>query len=42
MEGAEKLTKKGIPVVSESEGGELDQQAEIERNEIIFRLDVTK
>lgn len=42
MEGAEKLTKKGIPVVSEGEGGELDQQAEIERNEIIFRLDVTK
>lgn len=42
MEGAEKLTKKGIPVVSEGKGGELDQQAEIERNEIIFRLDVTK
>lgn len=42
MEGAEKLTKKGIPVVSESEGGGLEQQAEIERNEIIFRLDVTK
>lgn len=42
MERAEKLTKKGIPVVSEGEGGELDQQAEIERNEIIFRLDVTK
>lgn len=42
MEGAEHLTKKGIPVVSEGDGGQLDQQAEIERNEIIFRLEVTK
>ena len=42
MENAENLTKKGIPVVSEKEGGELEQQAEIERNEIIFRLEVTK
>jgi len=36
------ITKKGIPVVSESEGGELTQQAEIERNEVILRLEVTE
>lgn len=36
------LTNKGIPVVTEGEDGELVQQAEIERNEIIFNLDVTK
>ena len=42
MENAENLTKKGIPVVSEKEGGELEQQAEIEKEEIIFRLEVTK
>lgn len=35
------LTTKGIPVVTENDG-ELVQQAEIERNEIIFNLDVTK
>lgn len=39
---AEGITKKGIPVVSESEDGKLEQQAEIERNEIIFRLEVTQ
>lgn len=42
MENAEGLTKKGIPVVSEREGGELEQQAEIELNEIIFTLEVTQ
>lgn len=42
MENAEGLTKKGIPVVSIAEGGELEQQAEIELNEIIFRLEVTQ
>lgn len=42
MENADNLTKKGIPVVAEKEGGELEQQAEIEREEIIFRLKVTK
>lgn len=41
MEDAEDLTKKGIPVVVEKKGGELEQQAEIELNEIIFRLEVT-
>jgi hypothetical protein len=35
------ITKKGIPVVTEEEGG-LIQHAEIECNEIIFRLEVTK
>lgn len=39
MEG---ITPKGIPVVSNKEGGEVEQQAEIEREEIIFRLEVTK
>lgn len=42
MENADGLTKKGIPVVSISEGGELEQQAEIELNEIIFNLEVTQ
>lgn len=35
------ITKKGIPVVSEGEGGEIEQQAEIEREEIIFNKEVT-
>ena len=38
MEHAEELTKKGIPVI-DNDG---DQQAEIELNEIIFSLEVTK
>ena len=38
MENAEDLTKKGIPVVDNN--GE--QQAEVEKNEIIFSLEVTK
>ena len=38
----EGITPKGIPVVSNKEGGEVEQQAEIEREEIIFRLEVTK
>lgn len=42
MENSENLTRKGIPVVSEDENGELEQHAEIERNEIILRLEVTK
>lgn len=37
----EDLTKKGIPVVSHSEGGEIEQIAEIEKMELIFRLEVT-
>ena len=42
MDNDENITKKGIPVVSEGEGGELEQHAEIEREEIIFRLEVTE
>lgn len=38
----EGITSKGIPVVSQAEGGEIEQQAEIERNEVILRLEVTK
>lgn len=38
MEHAEDLTKKGIPVV-DNKG---EQQAEVEKNEIIFTLEVTK
>lgn len=38
MENAEDLTKKGIPVV-DNKG---EQQAEVEKNEIIFSLEVTK
>lgn len=38
MENADNLTKKGIPVV-DNEG---EQQAEIEREEILFTLEVTK
>ena len=38
MENADNLTKKGIPVI-DNEG---EQQAEIEKNEIIFTLEVTK
>lgn len=41
MENAEGLTKKGIPVVAE-EGGKMEQQAEIERNEIVFNKEVTE
>lgn len=38
MQNAEDLTKKGIPVV-DNKG---EQQAEVEKNEIIFSLEVTK
>ena len=41
-EDYEDLTKKGIPVVVHSEGGELEQIAEIEKMELIFRLEVTE
>lgn len=37
----EGITKKGIPVIA-IDGGELNQSAEIERNEIIFSLETTK
>lgn len=35
------ITKKGIPVVSEKDG-KIEQQAEVEKEEIIFRLEVTQ
>lgn len=35
------VTTKGIPIITEG-GGELQQQAEVEKEEIIFNLDVTK
>lgn len=38
----EGITKKGIPVVSENKDGEIEQQAEIEKEEIILRLEVTQ
>ena len=36
------ITNKGIPVISESKEGKIEQQAEIEVAEIILRLEVTK
>lgn len=38
----EGITKKGIPVISKEEGGEMIQHAEIECNELILRLEATK
>lgn len=40
LEGS--ITKKGIPVISMNEGGEIQQHAEVEKNEIVFSLDTTK
>ena len=37
----EGITNKGIPIITE-EGGKIEQHMEIERNEIIFSLEVTK
>lgn len=39
---AEQVTAKGIPVVSEEDGGKLKQHAEVERNEIIFHKKTTE
>lgn len=36
------ITEKGIPVVSEKANGKIKQQAEIEKEEVIFRLEVTQ
>ena len=38
---SDSVTKKGIPVVSEQDGG-IVQHAEVEKNEIIFNKEVTK
>ena len=35
------ITKKGIPVITQEDGGEILQHAEIERAEIIYRKEVT-
>lgn len=36
------ITQKGIPVISENSNGKIEQQAEIEKEEVIFRLEVTQ
>lgn len=36
------ITEKGIPVISEKDNGKIEQQAEIEKEEVIFRLEVTQ
>ena len=36
------ITEKGIPVISKKENGKIEQQAEIEKEEVIFRLEVTQ
>lgn len=36
------ITLKGIPVVTKSEGGEIKQHAEVEVNELILHLELTK
>lgn len=38
---SESVTGKGIPVITYNEGGEIEQHAEIELNEIIFNKDAT-
>ena len=37
-----KITSKGIPVVTWDEGGEIEQMAEIEKEEIVFRKSFTE
>lgn len=38
----ENVTHKGIPIISETEEGKITQHAEVEKEEIIFRLEVTQ
>ena len=38
----EEVTAKGIPVITEDEKGDITQHAEVEKEEIIFNLEVTK
>lgn len=35
------ITRKGIPVVTKDENGEIDQQAEVEREELIFNSELS-
>lgn len=37
-----KITKKGVPVISFEKGGNIDQQAEVEKNELIINIDLTE
>ena len=39
---ADSVTRKGVPVVTFEDGGEIEQHAEIERGEIIFRLEISQ
>lgn len=41
FDGAE-ITLKGVPVVTFEEGGSVTQHAEVEREEIIFHLELTE
>ena len=38
----EEVTAKGIPIITEKKGGGIKQHAEVEREEIIFNLEVTE
>lgn len=42
MGDSEDITKKGIPIVTENPDGSLTQHAEVERNEVILHLELTK
>ena len=37
-----KITQKGVPVVSFEKGGNVDQQAEVEKNELIINIELTE
>ena len=41
IDNIDNITQKGIPVVTQSEGGKISQQAEIEKEEIILAKDIT-
>lgn len=41
VDGMEHVTRKGIPVVTTNKAGEMKQQAEIERDEIIFNKELS-
>lgn len=42
IQGMDHVTRKGIPVVTTNQAGEMKQQAEIERNEIIFNKELSE
>lgn len=37
-----KITQKGVPVISFEKGGNIDQQAEVEKNELIININLTE